>query len=117
MPLTSFSIITPQQKITTGKHRDCEPVVKPIYSVPNYIESIQNIFSLYPIVNGNGRASGPSPRMADFIGLSDMILCDDGTICPSAGTISDSSYYHDNIVYSVNAESQFERWVFGAIFI
>jgi hypothetical protein len=64
-----------------------------------------------------GVPAAGAPRMTDFIGLSDMILRDGGTIRPSAGTIFDSSYYHDNIVYSVNAESQFERWVFSAIFI
>src|SRR5262249_19575693 len=117
MPLTSFSIITPQQKITTGKHRSCEPVVKSIYFVPNYMESIQIICSLYPIDNVNERARLSAARMSDFIELSDIMSRDAGTICPSAGTISDSSYYRDNIVYSGDIESQFERRVFSAIFI
>lgn len=57
----------------------------------------------------------PTARTADFIGLSDDQRRKGETICLSAGTKSDNSYYCDNY-YVVNG-SQLERWIFGAIFI
>ena len=39
-------------------------------------------------------------RTADSIGLSDHARREGGTIRLSDGTISDSSYYYDNFVYS-----------------
>src|SRR5882672_4458712 len=114
MPLTIFSIITPQQKTTTGRHRDCEerrrhcshvflrspvfPVVKQIY----FRAQLYGVYSglIFSIVISQGQRVCQQPGWLISLGFLTAFSQkaarrrrEGGTICLSVGTISDNSYY------------------------
>jgi hypothetical protein len=72
-------------------------VVKQIYVRTQIYGVFRSNFLRTSGLRGNEYAN---IRTADSIGLSDHALREGGTIRLSAGTISDSSYYYDNFVYS-----------------